>query len=105
MYQIISGDSKYYVDNIVYIKLNDKNGCYVICDEQDAGGVCVKVPMEITNDDGTVVTTCMDTVFAIKEGGLRGTESLCRIEPAKIALDYFNAMMSAELLSMIEEVL
>ena len=49
--------------------------------------------------------TCEDTVFSIKEGGLHGTEELCKIEPAQIAMDYFNAKMSAELLSMIEEVL
>lgn len=104
MYQIISGESKQYVDNIVFIKINPESGCYVICDEAEADGVCVKVPKEMTDENGAILT-CEDTVYSIKEGGLRGTEELCKIEPAQIAMDYFNAKMSAELLSMIEEVL
>lgn len=105
MYQIISGESKHCVDNVIYIKLNEESGCYVICDEADADGICVKVPTEMTDEDGAVVSTCEDTVFAIKEGGLHGFESLCQIEPAQVAMDYFNAKLSDELLSMIEEVL
>lgn len=98
MYQIISGESKQYVDNIVFIKINPESGCYVICDEAEADGVCVKVPKEMTDENGTI-TTCEDTVYAIKDGGLHGAEEMCQIEPAKIAMDYFNAKNSVQKLS------
>jgi hypothetical protein len=104
MYQIISGESKQYVDSIVFIKLNEENGCYVICKEPEADGICVKVPKEVVGEDG-VFTTCEDTVYAIKNGGLHGTEDLCSIEPAKVAMDYFNAKQASEIISMLEEVL
>lgn len=104
MYQIISGEKKQYVDKLVYIKVNQESGCYIICDENDAEGVCVKIPVELTTEEGTI-TTCEDTVFAIVDGGLNGTEDICQIEPAQVALDYYNANRSEELLSMIEEVL
>lgn len=104
MYQITVGEEKHIVDGIIYVKLNPESGCYVICNEKEADGVCVKVPKELTDENGTI-STCEDTVFAIKEGGLNGTEAICRIEPAQIAMEYFDAKMSAELLAMIEEVL
>lgn len=104
MYQITSGDNTWYVDSLVYIKVNPRNGCYVICAENEADGVCVKVPKALTIEDETI-TTCVDTVFALVDGGLKGTEATCQIEPAKIALDYFNAKQSEQLLAMIEEVL
>lgn len=62
------------------------SGCYVICDEAEADGVCVKVPKEMTDENGTI-TTCEDAVFSIKEGGLHGTEELCKIEPAQIGMN------------------
>lgn len=98
MYQIISGESKQYVDNIVYIKVNPESGCYVICDEAEADGVCVKVPKEMTDENGTT-TTCEDTVYAIKDGGLHGAEEVCQIHPAQIAMDYFNAKISVQKLT------
>lgn len=97
MYQIISGESKHYVDNIVFVRLNPKNGCYVICDEKEADGICAKVPKQIINEDETI-NTCEDTVFAIKDGGLHGTEKICVVEPVQIAMDYFNTKMFADYL-------
>lgn len=97
MYKIISGESEHYVDNIVFIKLNPESGCYVICDEKEADGICVKVPKQIVDENNTI-NTCEDTVYSIKDGGLHGTEDLCKIEPAQIAMDYFDAKMSAKLL-------
>lgn len=105
MYAITSNGETHYVDNIVYIKLNPNNGCYVMCSESEAEGICAKVPMEMTDETNNTFNTCEDTVFAIKEGGLHGTEKLCKIEPAKIAMDYFNAKQSEELINMLQEVL
>lgn len=104
MYQITSGNNKHYADKLTHIRVNKENGCYVICDEHDADGVCVKIPVEITTEDG-IITTMEDTVFATVEGGLNGTENICHIELAQTALDYYNTKRSEELLSMIEEVL
>jgi len=104
MYQITSGETQHIVDNIVYIKLNPESGCYVICTREEAEGVCVKAPVEMTDENGTF-TTCEDMVFAIKDGGLNGTEDVCQISAAQVAMDYFDAKKSAELLSLIEEVL
>lgn len=97
MYKIISGKTEHYVDNIVFIRLNPESGCYVICDEKEADGICTKVPKQIIVENETI-NTCEDTVFAIKDSGLHGTEKVCVIEPAQIAMDYFNTKMSAELL-------
>lgn len=108
MYQITSAQVKsgkaQYADKLTFIKVNPESGCYVICDESEAEGVCVKIPVEVTNEENTIVT-CEDTVFALKEGGLNGTEPVCVISQAEVAEDYFNAKRSAELLAMIEEVL
>lgn len=104
MYQITSGETQHIVDDIVYIKLNPESGCYVICGQEEAEGICVKAPKEMTDENGTF-TTCEDTVFAIKDGGLNGTEDFCQIAPAQVAMDYFDAKKSVELLALIEEVL
>lgn len=58
----------------------------------------------MTDENGTI-TTCEDTVFAIQDGGLHGTEDMCQIEAAQVAMDYFNAKRSEEFLAMLEEVL
>lgn len=105
MYQVISGENNHFVDDITYIKLNKNNGCYNICDKEEAEGICVKIPKEITNEDGNTIVISEDNVFTIKDGGLKGTEDLCTIEPAKIAVDYFNAKRAEELMNMLEEVL
>ena len=105
MYSITWNGKTHYVDNITYIKLNPNTGCFVICKEEDAEGVCVKIPKIVSGDNGESFSTCEDTVFAIKGSGLHGTEPLCEIAQAKIAMDYFNAKQTSEIISMLEEVL
>lgn len=104
MYKIISDNCEYYVDDIIYIKLNKRNGCYVICDKSEADGICAKIPKEIETESGTDIV-CKDTVFSIKDNGLNGFENLCRVEPFQAAADYYNAKKSEEILSMLTEVL
>jgi hypothetical protein len=72
MYKITSGDNVYYSDTLTFIKLA-KNGCYIPCDEKEAQGFCVKIPVSYTDDDGVMVNSFADTVFAT--GTLTGKES------------------------------
>lgn len=104
MYQITFGDNKVYADKLTYIRLNKRNGSYVLCDEEEAEGICVKVPKECGDEDN-VAFTAEDTVFALKEGGLNGTEDVCEIGQAQVSMDFFKAKQAEELLAMIEEVL
>jgi hypothetical protein len=104
MYQIISDNCEYYVDDITYIKLNKRNGCYAICDKSEADGICAKIPKEIETES-EIVVTCEDAVFSIKDGGLHGIEKSCEVKPMQAAIDYYNAKKSEEILSMLEGVL
>lgn len=80
MYKVISnGELKGYVDSPIYIFLHD-NGCYVPCAEKDAEGVCVKLPTTVEIENGEIIQTLTDTVFALKDGGLHGTEPVAILE-------------------------
>ena len=72
MYRIKTTDKTLYTDAIRYIRLH-KNGCYVACLDDVAEGICAKVH-EDRDEVGTVLE---DTVFALYEGGMRGTEPVC----------------------------
>lgn len=104
MYQITFGDNKVYADKLTYIRLNKRNGSYVLCDKEEAEGICVKVPKECGDDDN-IAFTADDTVFALNDGALNGTEDVCTISQARVSMDFFKAKQAEELLAMIEEVL
>ena len=72
MYRIKTTNKTLYTDAIRYIRLH-KNGCYVACLNDVAEGICAKVH-EDREEVGTVLE---DTVFALYEGGMRGTEPVC----------------------------
>ena len=72
MYRIKTTNKTLYTDAIRYIRLH-KNGCYVACLDDVAEGICAKVH-EDREEVGTVLE---DTVFALYEGGMRGTEPVC----------------------------
>lgn len=72
MYRIKTIDKTLYTDAIRYIRLH-KNGCYVACLDDVAEGICAKVH-EDRDEIGTVLE---DTVFALYDGGMRGTEPVC----------------------------
>ena len=72
MYRIKTTDKTLYTDAIRHIRLH-KNGCYVACLEDVAEGICAKVH-EDREEIGTVLD---DTVFALYEGGMNGTEPVC----------------------------
>ncbi|MGI6026520.1 MAG: hypothetical protein ACOX7G_06090 [Candidatus Scatomorpha sp.] len=80
MYKVISdGELKGYADLPVYILLHS-NGCYVPCSEKDAEGVCVKLPATVETEGGETMQVLTDTVFALKDGALHGTEPVAALE-------------------------
>lgn len=69
-----------YSDSFVYIRLHT-NGCYVLCNEAEAEGICAKVAREYTDAvTGETGTQIADTVFRLTDDGLHGTEPKCEIE-------------------------
>lgn len=80
MYAIKSNGTTVYTDNFVYNRLH-KNGCYVLCNETEAEGICAKIAKEYTDaETGETVTHITDTVFRLTDDGLHGTEPKCEIE-------------------------
>ena len=82
MYRVIVDGADRYSETLVYIKLAG-NGCYVPCEQDEAEGFCVKLPIEYTDEDGTVIETVADTVFALFEGALTGKETVASVEEAE----------------------
>lgn len=105
MYQITVNNSSFIVDDIKYVKLHKENGSYVLCVQEEAEGICVKVPKEIETEDGAILSTCEDTVYTIGESTMNGTEEKCTFEKAQIAMEYYEALKAKEILTMLEEVL
>lgn len=63
-----------YSDTAVFIKVS-ASGCYVPCERAEADGVCVKLPVDLTDEEtGTVIRTVIDTVFAFPGHQLHGDE-------------------------------
>lgn len=81
MYAIKSnGELVGYADSFVYNRLHT-NGCYVLCDEAEADGICAKIAKDFTDaETGETVTHITDTVFRLTDDGLHGTEPKCEIE-------------------------
>ena len=53
MYKVtVDGVFAGYSDTAVFVRLHE-NGCYIPCEETEAEGVCVKLPYEFQDDDGT----------------------------------------------------
>lgn len=84
MYRLKTADATLYADAIRYIRVHE-NGCYVACHQTKAEGICAKVhvdeTVEVETAEGEIITetvaTLRDTVFAITEGALHGTEPVC----------------------------
>ena len=67
-------------DTAVFIKVSD-SGCYVPCERAEADGVCVKLPVDLTDEEtGAVIRTVTDTVFAFPGHQLHGDEPEAEIE-------------------------
>ena len=55
MYKVtVEGAFAGYSDTVVYVKVAE-NGSYVPCGPAEAGGVCVKLPYEHTDEVGNTV--------------------------------------------------
>ena len=71
MYAIKSGGKVVgYSDTVVYVRLHE-NGCYVPCDEAEAGGFCIKTAIDRKDED---------FVYAFADGGLLGIEPVGSVE-------------------------
>ena len=92
MYQIISKDFCGYTDDIVYIKIHPENGCYIICNKDEATGFCVKIPKEIETEEGKIITS-EDQVFSFEGKEMPGVEEGKFIH-TRIAQDYFKIQQS-----------
>ncbi len=81
MYAIkVNNEIAGYADSFVYNRLHT-NGCYVLCDADEAEGICAKIAKEYTDAETSETTThIVDTVFRLTDDGLHGTEPKCEIE-------------------------
>lgn len=80
MYKVtVEGAFAGYSDTAVYVKVAG-NGSYVPCDPAEAGGVCVKLPYEHTDEDGNTVKSVEDIVFHFPGAELLGMEQEATIE-------------------------
>lgn len=80
MYKVtVGGVFAGYSDTVVYVKVAE-NGSYVPCGPAEAGGVCVKLPSEHTDEDGNTVKTAEDIVFKLPGGELLGVEQEATLE-------------------------
>ena len=63
MYQIKQNGSVIgYSDDVIFVRLHE-NGCYVPCERAQAGGFCVKVPVDYTEENGETKTRLEDFVY------------------------------------------
>ncbi len=80
MYAVKSGgETVGYSDGFVFIRLHS-NGCYVLCSEAEAEGICIKIAKQAVNENGETVTYIDDTVFKLTETGLHGSEPTAELE-------------------------
>ena len=69
-------------DRVNLIKLA-KNGCYNLCEVSEAEGAAVHFTVkEKDAESGAMVDVTKTSVFALKEGGLSGKESVAIFVPA-----------------------
>ena len=69
-----------YSDTVVYVRLHE-NGCYVPCDEAEAGGFCIKTAIDRKDEEtGETTTYLEDFVYAFADGGLLGIEPVGSVE-------------------------
>ena len=69
-----------YSDTVVYVRLHE-NGCYVPCDEAEAGGFCIKPAIDRKDEEtGETTTYLEDFVYAFTDGGLLGIEPVGSVE-------------------------
>lgn len=69
-----------YSDTAVFIRLHE-NGCYVPCAKAEAEGFCVKIAQtRVDEETGEETVELRDTVYALREGSLRGTEPVASLE-------------------------
>ena len=90
MYQIKQNGSVIgYSDDVIFVRLHE-NRCYVPCELAQAGGFCVKVPVDYTEENGETKTRLEDFVYKFSDNDLLG------IEPTATVEQFSGALMLAE---------
>ena len=89
MYGLVTADGTLYADTIRYIRLHE-NGCYVECRQAIAEGICAKMHETLT-----------DTVFALEEGAMHGTEPLCLSIISEEEIEQMKLAETEELLNIL----
>ena len=92
MYKITSKDFCGYTDDMVYIKIHPENGCYIICNKDEATGFCVKIPKEIETEEGKIIIL-EDQVFSLEGKEMPNVEE-AKIIYTQIAQEYFEIQQS-----------
>lgn len=97
MYKVlIEGQDVKYSDTIVYVKLTG-NGSYVPCDQTEAAGFCVKLPITIIDEETEeAIRMVNDTVFAFPDKELKGNELTAEVEETAIAIVIDEALSSLQ---------
>lgn len=104
MYKIISG--KEVIGNsetLVFIRKHS-NGCYIQCPESEAEGICVKLPITLTDEDGSTIETVQDTVFSLSGHQLEGSKATVTYEKfnGAVEIEALNREFDNLLVSMLE---
>ena len=86
-----------YADSIVFIRLHG-NGCYVPRKEDQAEGLCAKMAVTITDEEGTEHQLLSDMVFHLPGYTLKGTEPEGSYEEMGAALTLTDAETAAKIL-------
>ena len=92
MYKITSKDFCGYTDDMVYIKIHPENGCYIICNKDEATGFCSKIPKEIETEEGKTIIL-EDQVFSLEGKEMPNVEE-AKIIYTQIAQEYFEIQQS-----------
>jgi hypothetical protein len=101
MYKVTVNGTDDYSDSLTPIRLAE-NGCYVPCSLEEAEGVCVRLPITVTQtaEDGTETQVIIpsETVFRTT-GKLHGTEPQATIEKIEGSVLLDAAQKSRDALS------
>ena len=90
MYQIKQNGSVIgFSDDVIFVRLHEI-GCYVPCERAQAGGFCVKVPVDYTEENGETKTRLEDFVYKFSDDDLLG------IEPTATVVQFSGALRTAE---------
>lgn len=90
-----------YADSVVYIRYHPR-GFYVLCEADEAEGLCAKMAVSMTDKDGNKYHGLSDTVFRLEGHKLSGTEPVGNYEEIGAAVPLTDTEHAAKILLMEE---